>query len=263
MIGRSTSVVAGEAGTVVPTWVHRNGRSESPHLRRVAEQLDEPRLLGRLVAAALRLDPDLAAQRDGVDRPARRRSVMRSRSISVGTAAYGSARASTTSKPSELMASPRRRAVGPAPARRRRTRRARRAPPRRRRSRATAGAAGRPARSRRRSGTRKHSARAAGAVGAHEERLDVGQQRGQAGVGGDELVPRVERQQRLGGAGRARVERGDPLERRVHEEEGHADRDLQRVPLAGRQLRSRGRRGSGRARRGSGSPPAPSGVNSR
>ena len=47
--------------------------------------------------------------------------------------------------------------------------------------------------------------------------------------------PRCRGQQRLGGAGRARVERGDPVERRVHEEEGDADRDLQRVPLRRRQ----------------------------
>ena len=46
------------SATVVVTWVHRNGRSVSPH-RGVAEQLDEPVLLLGRVAAALRLDADL------------------------------------------------------------------------------------------------------------------------------------------------------------------------------------------------------------
>ena len=67
VIGRSISVVAVNPVTTVPTWVQRNGRSVSPHRGVVAEELDEAVLLGRLVAAVLRLDHDLAAEGHSVD----------------------------------------------------------------------------------------------------------------------------------------------------------------------------------------------------
>ena len=70
-------------------------------------------------------------------------------------------------------------------------------------------------------------------VDADEQRLDVGSHVGELGMIGDEVVPRVERQERLGRSGRARVERGHLADGGVDEEEGDADRDLHRVP-AGR-----------------------------
>jgi hypothetical protein len=47
------------------------------------------------------------------------------------------------------------------------------------------------------------------ALRANEEGLDVGQERRQVRVGRHDVVPRVEGQQRLRRAGRARVEGGD------------------------------------------------------
>ena len=67
-------------------------------------------------------------------------------------------------------------------------------------------------------------------VDADEQRLDVRRHVGELGVVGDEIIPGVERQQRLGRSGRARVERGDLADGGVEEEEGDADRDLHGVP---------------------------------
>ena len=59
-----------------------------------------------------------------------------------------------------------------------------------------------------------------------------GQQVAQRRVGRDDALPCRQRQLRLGGTGRARVERDHPLLHRVAEEERQPDRDLQLVPVA-------------------------------
>ena len=71
---------------------------------------------------------------------------------------------------------------------------------------------------------------------AHQERLDVRLDARELGVRRGDLLPRLEREQRLRRAGRARIERGDAVQFGVHEEERHAHRDLQRVPLGGGEL---------------------------
>ena len=79
------------------------------------------------------------------------------------------------------------------------------------------------------------------AIAPHEERLHVGHQRRELRMIGGHFVPRVEGQERLGRAGRARIERAHPIEGGVHEEERDAHGYLQRVPLAGRQVEIRER----------------------
>src|SRR5262249_15554653 len=71
-------------------------------------------------------------------------------------------------------------------------------------------------------------------------RLDVRGGGPEEGIRLLEPPPRLERQQRLGGARRARIERHDPAEGRVEEEEGDANGNLERVPL-GLAERERGR----------------------
>ena len=82
-------------------------------------------------------------------------------------------------------------------------------------------------------GTMKHSA-ASPRVGSgpHQEGLDVGLRASPARVGRHHLLPRVEGELRLGGAGRARVEGRHPLQGRVEEEEGHARRESAGSPTA-------------------------------
>ncbi len=69
------------------------------------------------------------------------------------------------------------------------------------------------------------------AGGTHQEGFDVRLHGGQLRVGPDQIGPGVEWELRLGGARRAGVEGGDPLELRIEEEECDADRYLQAVPL--------------------------------
>ena len=73
------------------------------------------------------------------------------------------------------------------------------------------------------------------------QRLDVRRQAGQHRVGAHDLVPGVERQQRLGGTGRARIDRDHPPGHAALVEEGHLDRDEQAVPLRRAQLELRQR----------------------
>ena len=81
--------------TMVVQCIHRNGLRVSRPPLAVAEQAAQPGLLGLVVRAALRLDPHLAAQRDGVD-PLAARLADPSRAVSCGAAAYGSATMSRT-----------------------------------------------------------------------------------------------------------------------------------------------------------------------
>ena len=71
-------------------------------------------------------------------------------------------------------------------------------------------------------------------AGPDQHRLDIRLDRGQHAVAGDDTLPRSEGEQALGRSGRAGIERGDPAEIGVVEEERHGDGDLQRLPLAGR-----------------------------
>ena len=66
---------------------------------------------------------------------------------------------------------------------------------------------------------------------ADEERFDVRLDTCEIGVRRDDRLPRLEREERLGRSRRARVERRDPVELGIDEEERDAHRDLQRVPL--------------------------------
>ena len=93
---------------------------------------------------------------------------------------------------------------------------------------------------------------AGGAVGhAHDQRLDVGGEGAQHGVGVHDAVPGAERELALGGAGRPGIEGDRAAQLGVGEEERQPDRDLQLVPLARRPARRRRRTGTGRGRRGS------------
>ena len=79
-------------------------------------------------------------------------------------------------------------------------------------------------------GTRWHDEGAV-VVPADEERLDVGLEGADERALLRQLAPRLEREQRLRRAGRARVEGDGPVQVTLPEEERHADRHLQRVPL--------------------------------
>src|SRR5262249_43373269 len=65
----------------------------------------------------------------------------------------------------------------------------------------------------------------------HQQRLDVWDEGLEDGVRLHHLLPRLEWQLGFGGARRARVEGHHAAERGIDEEEGDADRDLERVPL--------------------------------
>ena len=203
MTGRSISVAPSNAGD-------RRGHvrpEERPQrvapLRRFAEELDETLLLVAVVATdvAARCGSDSAARPRA---PARRVfSVMRSRNMIVGTAAYGSgarvehlegevahrAFARTPSKNASSASCASRAAVETAPQRSQLADELVAGVDRHEIALALASSPGRRAR-----GTPRRRAPASA----------------QLGVRGGELVPRVERQQRLGRAGRARVERGTP-----------------------------------------------------
>src|SRR5690242_12394561 len=69
----------------------------------------------------------------------------------------------------------------------------------------------------------------------HEDGLGVRGQPGQQRVADGEPVPRLEVELALGDPARARVARHHPAQRRVVEEEGHRDRDLEFVPVRGGQ----------------------------
>src|SRR5690242_432937 len=69
----------------------------------------------------------------------------------------------------------------------------------------------------------------------HEDGLGVRGQPGQQRVADGEPVPRPEIELALGDPARARVARHHPAQRRVVEEEGHRDRDLEFVPVRGGQ----------------------------
>ena len=163
--------------------------------RCLAEELVEARLLVGRVAAPLRLDADLAAQRDGVHRGARRlgdphpQHDRRHRRVRLRAGVehlerQGGHRALARTRVEEGVE----RVVRLAPA---------------------VEALPQPAEVAdelvARVDRHEEALRSpAVAVGADEEGLDVGRQRGERRVGGDDLVPRVEREQRLGRAGRAR-----------------------------------------------------------